>query len=100
MVGSAYQAAMSRAGHGAGPLTMRAKPDLEKKAESTAIARVGTMDQNYDRDRRSPLKVVGELSGDVTDDDVSGAVGTSTGTSRVEEKLKRLREKRRDLERG
>jgi len=67
---------------------------LERKSESTSIAQVGTVDQNYETGGRSPLRVVGELTRQFTID----AAGTLTG-SRVEEKLKRMREKRRELER-
>jgi hypothetical protein len=97
-IGPTYQATISRVGYGADPLTTSARPDLEEKGESTPMAWVGTVDHNYEIDRRIPLRVVGELTGDATVDGAGGTVGVSTG-SRVEEKLKRMREKRRDIER-
>ena len=84
---------------GVNPPTTSGRPDLERVTESTSIARVGTVDQSYERGRRSPLRVVGELTRVAAADDPGSGAGTSTG-SRVEEKLKRMREKRRDLERA
>lgn len=97
-MGSTYQAGIIRGGYAPNLPTTSTRPDWERKAGNTSMARVGTVDQNYEKDNRSSLRVVGELTRDVTDDDSSSAVGTST-RSRVEEKLKRMREKRRELER-
>lgn len=98
IIGPEYQASTGRLDYGVNPPTTSGRPDLERVTESTSIARVGTVDQNYERGRRSPLRVVGELTMVATANDPSSGAGTSTG-SRVEEKLKRMREKRRELER-
>jgi len=89
---------MMRPGYGVDPSTTSGRPDLEGMAESTYIDKVGTVDQNYERGRESPLRVVGELTRVVTADGLGSGAGASMG-SRVEEKLKRMREKRRELER-
>jgi len=92
---------MMRPGYGVDPSTTSGRPDLERMNESTSIDKVGTVDQNYERGRETPLRVVGELTRVVTADglgSVAGVAGASMG-SRVEEKLKRMREKRRELER-
>ena len=93
-MGPKFQDSIGGLGYGAGRSTMSGRPGLER-TESISIARVGTVDQNYERGRRSPLRVVGELTRVVTP---GSAVGASMG-SRVEEKLKKMREKRRELER-
>ena len=97
-MGAAYQASTAGLGYRVDPTTTSGRRDPERMTESTSIAGVGTVDQNYERGRRSPLRVVGALTGDVTADSPGSDAGTSTG-SRVEEKLKRMREKRRELER-
>jgi hypothetical protein len=94
-IGPANQATVGCVGHGVDPPTTSGRRNLERMTESTSIARVGTVDQSYENGRRSPLKLVGELTRVVT---VDGPGSASTG-SRVEEKLKRMREKRRELER-
>ena len=97
-MGPAYRANTSQVRHSANPPTTSAIPDLERKAQSTPIGQVGTVDHNYERDRRSPLRVVGEPTKDAAADGRGSTVAAPTG-SRVEEKLKRMREKRRELER-
>jgi len=97
IMGPQYRASMIQVGYGAYPPASGARPDLER-AENTPMAQVGTVDQNYERDRMGSLRVVGELTRDTTVGGMGSAVGASTGT-RVEEKLKRMREGRRELER-
>ena len=92
----AYQG--STVDNGVDPPTTSGWRDMERTTESISIAGVGTVDQNYERGRRSPLRIVGQLTGDGTAATPGRDAGTSTG-SRVEEKLKRMREKRKELER-
>lgn len=96
-MGSAYRDNVTRVSYGARPSATGARP-YRDRAENTPIAQIGTVDENYERDRSSSLRVVGELTRDTTVGGLGGAVGVSTG-SRVEEKLKRMREERRELER-
>jgi len=92
-----YQPGTFGLGYGVDPPTTSGRQDLERVTEITSIDRVGTVDQNYERGRRSPLRVVGGLPGVVTADGSGSDAGAST-RSRVEEKLKRMREKRKELE--
>lgn len=94
----AYQASTVGFEYVVDPTPTSGPQDPERTTESTSLAAVGTVDQNYERGRRSPLRIVGQLTGDVTADGLGNDAGTSTG-SRVEEKLKRMREKRNELER-
>jgi hypothetical protein len=98
MMGPEYQASTVRLEYGVDPPTTSGRPDLERMTESTSIAGVGTVDQNYEKGREGSLRVVGELTRGVTADGQASGAGTSMG-SRVEEKLKRMKEKRRELER-
>lgn len=93
----AYQPSTFGLGYGVDSQTTSARQDLERMTEIIPIARVGTVDQNYEKGRGSPLRVVGGLPGVVAADGSGSDAGTSTG-SRVEEKLKRMREKRKELE--
>ena len=97
MMGLPYRTSVIRVGYDAYPPGTVARPYAER-AENTSITQVGTVDQNYERVQKSSLRVVGELTRDTTVGDLGSTVGISTAT-RVEEKLKRMREERRELER-
>lgn len=93
----AYQPSTFGLGYSVDPPITSGRQDLERMAEIASIARVGTVDQNYEMGRGNPLRVVGGLPGVVTADASGSDASASTG-SRVEEKLKRMREKRKELE--
>ena len=97
IMGSAYRDSMTQVSYGARP-SATGVPSYWDRVENTPIAQIGTVDQNYERGRSGSLRVVGELTRDTAVGGLGGAVGVSTG-SRVEEKLKRMREERRELER-